>query len=1715
MKRHDQISIRNASENNLRWVSLDIPKNKLVVVTGVSGSGKSSLVFDVIFREAERRYLATFTTYARQFLQKTRRPRVESVTGLSPAIAIDQHAITRNPRSTVGTLTEIYDYLRLLYARVGIPDTGINRSLFSFNSPIGACPACKGLGVEDRLDPALMISDPKKTLREGAMVITAPNGYIIYSQVTLDVLNQVCEAEGFSIDIPWEELTPDQQHVILYGSEKLEVPYGKHPLESRMRWSGITAKPREMGYYKGIIPVMETILKRERNKNILRFVRTSRCSQCQGKRLNPKALSVTIHGKSIAQLAQFQLDELRQTLNGMTFPASEEEIAHPIIEKISSRIGTLEELGLSYLTLDRESTTLSTGEAQRIRLSVQIGMELQGLLYILDEPSVGLHPIDSMRIIRALKTLRDKGNSVIVVEHEEAFIRHADWLIDLGPGAGSNGGEALLNMPISELSNLSEQEISKNQTLQYLFRLKGTEARSHSSRVTRHASLPSPPSHLTLTGITHHNLRNIDVTFKLQALNVVTGVSGAGKSSLVNDVVGKRLPGTFREIHGWESIDKVIAIDQSPIGKTSRSNPATYTGLFDHIRDLFASLSQSKERGYSKSRFSFNTAGGRCEGCKGGGFHQIGMHFLGNVEVICSTCLGQRFDEETLEVKHLGKNIAEVLDLTISEAITFFDDQPVILRYLNVLEALGLGYLHLGQRSSTLSGGEAQRVKLATELSRPAASHTLYLLDEPTTGLHQADVARLLEALEELVKQQHTVIVIEHHQALILSAEHVIDLGPGSGKNGGTVVATGTPQTIMETSGSLTGRALVAGSEQWAVGSEQWAVGINKPLNPLKGTCSLPFRGGLGRGSQASHITFTGVTTNNLKGVDFSIPYNKITVITGISGSGKSSLAFDTLYAEGRNRFLESFSSYARAQMGIKEKPGFEKVTRLTPTFAVDQRDPGNNPRSTVGTYTGIYDILRLLFARFAVWHPEPLNPLKGTYALPFRGGPGRGHPLSGIRHPVLSTLFSFNEQQGACPRCDGLGSVWVCSSAKLVTHPERSLLAGALDGTKTGRFYGEEFGQYVSILKAVGERHAIDYSKRWSALTAMEKQLAMEGTGDEAYDVSWHFRRKERTGEHHFKGKWIGFAGLVNQEYTRKHADHRGEEMKAVMEEICCPECQGKRLNRKALSYLIQGKDIAQISSLPVIQLEKFLRTLPDNFPEPERDPIVLLTKEILERLKMLLGMGLGYISLSRPVDSLSGGEFQRIKLAGQMGTGLTGITYVLDEPTAGLHPVDTGNLLNRIEMLREAGNTIVMVEHDPEVIRRADLVIDMGPGAGKEGGEIIACGTPAVLQKDPRSVTGQYLKRNRLRITSRNRFEGYVIPDPGSRIPDPKSGIWQPATGISIQDATLHNLDHLSVSIPTGGLVAITGISGSGKSTLMDGVLYESWVAKQAHGCKEISGFQQFDRVISVRKKRHFSESRGTVATFSGIFDLVRDLFARSPEAKKLKLTKSHFSFLSPQSGCDLCNGSGEIRISMDFMADVKIICEKCHGKRYQEQVLNVRINGNSIADILEMTFREAGEFFAHCITNSNVVKINSGLCITISEMLKPLTRIGLGYLILGQSLETLSGGEAQRLTLARELIHPAKGASLFLFNEPSSGLHPADLPALLMLFDQLVDQGHSVILIEHNPEAILHSDWIIDMGPGGGDQGGKVVASGNPDEILQQSGSLTGKYLADQLA
>lgn len=772
--------------------------------------------------------------------------------------------------------------------------------------------------------------------------------------------------------------------------------------------------------------------------------------------------------------------------------------------------------------------------------------------------------------------------------------------------------------------------------------------------------------------------------------------------------------------------------------------------------------------------------------------------------------------------------------------------------------------------------------------------------------------------------------------------------------------------------------------------------------------------------------------------------------MTGISGSGKSSLAFDTIFAEGRNRFLESFSTYARTRLGMKDKPDFEEVSGLTPTLAVDQRMIGANPRSTVGTMTGIYDLYRLLYARV-----------------------GRSGSKTG---PVLSSLFSFNHQHGACPECDGLGSITVCDQGSLVTNPERSILEGALDGTKTGKFYGDPFGQYVSTLKAVGKSHDVDFYLPWLELPEYAQNLAMAGAGEEIFDVTWEYRRNKREGEHHFKGRWQGFVNLVNEEYGRKHADHRGNEMMDVMKKEECPACHGTRLCSEARSYEVQGIGIALLSAMTVSASIGFFRDPGFLFEHPALRTIASpLVQDILKRLEFIHGMGLSYLSIDRSSSTLSGGEAQRIRLAGQMGSGLTGITYVLDEPTVGLHPADVSRLMEMIRNLQRQDNTVLIVEHDRDIIRSADHIIDLGPGAGSLGGKILAEGTPEEIMHNANSLTGPFLKTREFSV---NQPERQLQP------------------GLVIRNAHANNLKEIDLTIPSGGIIAITGVSGSGKSSLLFDVLLDSWKNSKPTGCDLITGLEQFDRIVPVHPRSDFASSSGTAVTFTGIFDKIRDLFAKSDDAIRLNLGKNHFSFLNKEGRCPHCQGAGKIRVSMDFMSDVPVICEECRGMRYNSTILSCLYKDKTIAEVLNMSFSEASVFFG----NQKI----------IPGQMKILENVGLGYIQLGQSLDTLSGGESQRLMLATELMKPAKGKNLYLFEEPSTGLHFLDIIHLNKLFRSLADKGHTLLIIEHDPEIILHADWIIDMGPGGGDNGGSVVATGRIDDILKNPHSITGKFL-----
>ncbi|MCD6556544.1 MAG: excinuclease ABC subunit UvrA [Bacteroidales bacterium] len=1666
-----EIKITGASQHNLKNIDVEIEHNKITVVTGVSGSGKSSLVYDIICNEGQRRYLESFSTHARQYLKRLKRPEVTKISGLPPAISVDQKSIIRNPRSTVGTMSELYDYLRLLFARLGKPeqpsDKKIERRLFSFNSPYGACPVCKGLGVEDKIDVNKIVEDNTKTLREGALVITTPSGYTIYSQVTIDVMNQICNAHGFHVDIPWKDLSEEQKHIILYGTDIIKIPFGKHTLESRMKWNGITAKPREEGYYKGIIPVMEEILKRDRNANILRFVTTQQCSACKGKRLNKDALNITYKNKTIADFSALTIDELHHFFSSVQFNSNEEKVAAPIRKEIIKRTDLLIRLGLNYLTLNRQSSTLSGGEAQRIRLVNQVATQLRGALFVLDEPSIGLHPKDNKKLLSVLQELVSNGNTVLIVEHDEDTIRNADNIIDIGTYAGINGGNLLYSGP---LQNFLNQKVKDSITHDFL---------------TKKRIIALPEIHrkgngnyLKIIGANHHNLKNIDVEFPLGVMNVVTGVSGAGKSSLVHDILANRLKtelhkaknlsvGKHKEVQGIQHITKIIEIDQSPIGRTPRSNPATYTKLFDYIRDLFAALPEAKEKGWKKGRFSFNNKGGRCETCQGAGVVQIGMHFMGNVDVVCNECGGKRFNPETLSIRYegkeitnkeneelyfektvsqsavgsrqstvgsqesgiskqgtLSKNIYEVLEMTIDEACDFFKDQAKLMQYLSTLQALGLGYIKLGQPATTLSGGEAQRVKLASELSKNAKGHTLYILDEPTTGLHFYDIEILLKSLHKLADAGNTVIIIEHHTDIIKSADNIIELGPESGAKGGELIASGTPEEISINKNSLIEKELKLSFK-------------GKHFKPTATTNYNP----------NSPIEFKGILTHNLKNIDVSIPVNKLTVITGVSGSGKSSLAFDTVFAEGQKRYSESLSNYLRTFIKQKGDARFEEVKGMTPAIAVNQNSKTQNPRSTLGTVTEIYDYYRLLFSRVGTAYcPDCGNKLHK----------GKCKKCNFTGKEILNaSMFSFNHEEGACSACKGLGYKIVCDSEKLVANPELALGNGAMNAHKTGKFYGDPFGQYIAILHEVGKIHAFDYTLPWKDLNPDAQHIAMHGTAEQSYDVVWKHKRKGKEGIHKFTTIWKGFTAYIEEEFERKHADKRGDEMLPIMKHEQCKSCKGARLNKEAAAVKFADLSIAELSSKSVKQSIDFFNNLKEKINDKNTLKIADdLRSEILQRLEILNDIGLSYLTIDRKSNTLSGGEARRMQLAGQIVSGLSGITYVLDEPSIGLHHSDTQKLIKLLQKLRDAGNNVIVVEHDAEIISAADYIIDLGPGAGNKGGKIIAEGSLKDIITNPKSLTGKYLQ-NPVRVNCEKR---------------------ELQKGISIKKASANNLKHIDVEFPSGGITAITGVSGSGKSSLLFDVLYKSAQQKQAVNCKSISGFERFDALIHIDQSLPGKSSVSNSATYLGFFDSIRDIFASQTQAKEQGITKAQFSFNTKGGRCETCKGTGKIKIAMDFLADVYTECEDCKGKRFQDKILNIKYKEKSIYEVLQLTVSEASNFFAD----------NKKL----SPYFEILKNTGLDYITLGQSLNTFSGGELQRIKLSKALINKKNKKTLFLLDEPTTGLHFKDTETLIKLFCRITENGHTIILTEHNQDIIRHADYVIELGPEGGDAGGYVI-------------------------
>jgi excinuclease ABC subunit A len=1679
--------------------------------------------------------------------------------------------------------------------------------LFSFNSPHGMCPECDGLGTCYAFDPDLLIPNPELSFYQGAIPLVGPLKGM--GRWRKHIYEGVARANGIDLKTPWKRLPQDQRDRLLHGSGDLHITY-----EWKQRGGAVW---KHGGTWEGIVPQLMASFRKTaagpRRMQLEKYMRIMRCPVCNGQRLNPQARAVRVGGKTLVEVEAMPVGELGDWLTPggpleQSLSPIQMSIAGEVLKELRGRLGFLLNVGLHYLSLDRSAPTLSGGEAQRIRLAGQIGCGLVGVLYILDEPSIGLHPRDNERLLRSLEQLRDLGNTVVVVEHDEDTMRAANYIVDFGPGPGVRGGEVVAAGSYDDVIG-SERSL----TGQYLAGVRRIEVPAQRR--------PGNGKKLIIKGARHNNLKNIDVDLPLGMVVCVTGVSGSGKSSLINDILresllangrqngedeenGEALPhqaGAHDAIHGAENLDKVIDIDQTAIGRTPRSNPATYIKLFDEIRSLFAELPEAKVRGYKPGRFSFNKPGGRCEACEGNGSNRLEMDFLADVWVTCPVCEGRRFNRETLQVRFKGKSIEDVLEMDVQQALEHFANLPKIRAMLQTLHDVGLDYLKLGQASPTLSGGEAQRIKLARELVRRATGRTLYILDEPTTGLHFDDIQKLLQVLNGFADAGNTVVVIEHNLDVIKTADWIIDLGPEGGSGGGRVVAVGTPETIAECEESFTGQALRDLLPGRLRAGKRSRASNGKPVRSRK--------------RQADVVRVEGACQHNLKNLTVEMPREKMTVCCGPSGSGKSSLALDTIYAEGQRRYIESLSAYARQFLGQMQKPKVEHVSGLSPAISIEQKTTSKSPRSTVGTVTEIHDYLRVLYARLGQMHcpackisvgtqtadeiiekimglPEGtklylMAPLErkgqekyetiwdeirrsGYVRMRVDGksynveepptidhrrqhtievivdrvivkkvGEGQRSPRTRIADGVEASLslgrgvlhvahvddskpeptwrvekysqhfacqqcgrsferlnphnFSFNSPLGWCKTCEGLGVQKGANAALLIRDAKLSLRDGAVSAWPDLKVNAA----FRKFAEALARHGGFSLDKPFAELTAEQQRLILHGSGDEWISPASR-GRKSSDEQSPLKFQYKGLFPALD-EASRVSFVYR-QRLAHLVDEVPCMTCHGSRLRDDAAAVRFLGRTPQELADMPVGETLRLFRE--QTLDKTQQQVAGELLREVVNRLQFLADVGLEYLTLARPAPTLSGGESQRIRLASQIGSGLTGVLYVLDEPTIGLHPRDNRRLLAALEKLRDLGNTLVLVEHDREVIASADYLLDFGPGAGDRGGEITAQGSPKQVLRAKASLTGQYLSGKKSIAIPSNRRTATTKSGPdfqsGRKRPDWKSGPREELPRLVIRGARQHNLKNIDVALPLGTFIAVTGVSGSGKSSLVNEVLYNT-LARRLHRAQtsgaahdEIEGLEQIDKVINVDQQPIGNTPSSNPATYTGVFDLIRQLFAQLPEAKVRGYQPRRFSFNAPGGRCEACEGNGQKKIEMHFLPDVWVECDVCNGQRYNPETLAVRYKGHSIADVLNMSIGQALEVF------SNIPKIR--------RMMQTLADVGLDYLSLGQSAPTLSGGEAQRVKLAAELGRPNTGRTLYILDEPTTGLHFDDVSKLLEVLQRLVDLGNTVIVVEHNLDVIKTADWIIDLGPEAGDAGGQIVAQGTPEDVVREAASTS---------
>ncbi len=1946
------IRIRGARQHNLKNIDLDIRTGELTVVTGPSGSGKSSLVFDTLYAEGQRRYVETFSAYARQFLDRMDKPAVDKVEGVPPAIAIDQTNSVRSSRSTVGTMTEINDHLKLLFSRaaqlfdretahivqhdsaetiharllelVGPDDPrlaitfpvelpgntapeqveqwlsmsgftkvqaqrevasagaatgarlvldvvanrfrlhGVERaraleaievalkhgsgrmavyvvdspvqpglaagvatgspraptavwkfstglhcpesdvryadpiaSAFSFNSAVGACQTCRGFGRVIGVDYGLVIPNEKLTLRAGAV---KPMQTPAWAECQDDLMRHA-EAAGIPRDTPWYKLTPAQQHWVVNGSPNWNGKWNQHWFGIKRFFEYLETKAYKMhirvllSKYRSYTPCGVCGGARLKQESLLWRIGSKHAADAvlaPGQRFMPVGVKWTrdqleaLPGLCLHDLMLLPLERLRRFFDSVaarpvlpvlsqvealaaTGPVGtgESQALKLLFEEIGTRLKYLCDVGIGYLTLDRQSRTLSGGEVQRINLTTALGTSLVNTLFVLDEPSIGLHPRDMHRIILAMQRLRDAGNTLVVVEHDPAVMLAADRMIDMGPGPGERGGQIVFDGSTAELRN------ADTLTGAYL------GGRKHVGMGFKRLVEQNTPR-LILEGAREHNLKHVSVEFPLQRLVCVTGVSGSGKSTLIQDVLAPALlrhfgkateaPGAHERLLGAEQLSDVVFVDQSAIGKTARSNPASYVGAWDAIREIFANAPLARQRSYTASKFSFNSGDGRCATCGGSGYEHVEMQFLSDVYLRCPDCDGKRFRAEILEVcverktapgpNFRALNVADVLNLTVSQACQLFAADRDVIRALQPIIDVGLEYVKLGQPVPTLSGGEAQRLKLAGFLAEAAKSAsasrqmtarrgTLFMFDEPTTGLHFDDIAKLMRAMRKLQDAGHSLIVIEHNLDVIRASDWLIDLGPEGGEAGGQVVACGTPEDVRQHPGSHTGKALRDYDNTLGQGLPLVQERAPLGLVPLPPGARRPIRAG---GALAAHgepdncIQIINAREHNLKSLSVNIPRGKFSVITGVSGSGKSTLAFDILFNEGQRRYLESLNAYARSIVQPAGRPEVDAVYGIPPTVAIEQRLSRGGRKSTVGTTTEVWHFLRLLYVKLGTQHcvhdgvavaPQTPESIAAQLLKNFRGQHiGLLAPLVLGRKGVYTELADWARPRGfthlrvdgnflpttGFPRIDRFKEHTIelpVASLDVLPQQETALREALALALTHGK------GVLHVLSHLTGLRAAMSSGQPTAAIGTLEvfstrRACPLCSTSYAELDP----RLFSYNSKHGWCPDCVGTGVKLTKEQRKvfddsvRDDDNKGREQTFAEPEVeglpdaACPGCHGTRLNATARAVKFRGVGITELARLSVTDIRHWIAQLQvaGKMSQRETDIARDLLPEIRSRLEFLEQVGLGYLTLDRGAPTLSGGEAQRIRLAAQLGSNLQGVCYVLDEPTIGLHARDNQILLGALQSLSDKGNTLVVVEHDEDTIRHAEHIIDIGPSAGKRGGRLVAQGSVADIVSAGDSQTGRYLLHAMKHPLQARRAVTAGQP-------------WLRVTG-----ATLHNLQNVTALLPLSRLVAVTGVSGSGKSTLARDVLLanvHTAVQKRSTkagrdalaageqiawtGCAGVTGFEVVDRVLEVDQTPIGKTPRSCPATYIGFWDIIRKLFADTLEAKARGYAANRFSFNTGEGRCAGCEGQGIRTIAMSFLPDVKVLCETCKGARFNPETLAVTWRGKNIGDVLQMEVDEAVEFFAAMPNISHPVQL--------------LKDVGLGYLTLGQPSPTLSGGEAQRIKLVTELSKVRDDITrrgqkaphtLYVLDEPTVGLHMADVEKLIKVLHRLVDGGHSVVVIEHDLDVIAEADWVIDLGPEGGQAGGRVVAAATPEGVVTL-GTHTGAALAAVLA